>query len=37
MCNCHSVLECCVTFSGVKLSIKSFNLLLSHNGQSLGR
>ena len=27
MCSCHSILECCVTFSGVKLSIKSFVLL----------
>ena len=26
MCNCHSILECCVMFSGVKLSIISFNL-----------
>ena len=38
MCNCHSILECCVMFSGVKLSIRSFNLfcglvvgLLGHN------
>ena len=30
MCSCHSILECCVTFSGVKLSIRSFVLLL-HN------
>ena len=28
MCNCHSILECCVMFSGVKLSIRSFVLLL---------
>ena len=28
MCNCHSILECCVMFPGVKLSIRSFNLLL---------
>ena len=28
MCDCHSILECCVVFSGVKLSIRSFNLLL---------
>ena len=27
MCSCHSILECCVTFSGVKLSIKLFVLL----------
>ena len=26
MCACHSVLECYVMFSGVKLSIRSFNL-----------
>ena len=33
MCSCHSVLECCVMFSGVKLSMGSFVLLLSrfHN------
>ena len=24
MCSCHSILECCVMFSGVKLSIRSF-------------
>ena len=29
MCSCHSILECCVTFSGVKLSIRSFDLFLS--------
>ena len=28
MCSCHSILECCVMFSGVKLSIRSFVLLL---------
>ena len=28
MCNCHSILECCVMFSGVKLGIRSFNLFL---------
>ena len=28
MCSCHSILECCVTFSGVKLSIRSFVFLL---------
>ena len=28
VCSCHSILECCVTFSGVKLSIRSFVLLL---------
>ena len=26
MCSCHSILECCVTFSGVKLNIRSFVL-----------
>ena len=26
MCSCHSVLECYVAFSGVKLSIRSFVL-----------
>ena len=26
MCGCHSILECCVAFSGVKLSIRSFVL-----------
>ena len=26
MCNCHSILEFCVMFSGVKLSIRLFNL-----------
>ena len=27
MCSCHSILECCVMFSGVKLSMGSFVLL----------
>ena len=27
MCSCHSILECCVMFSGVKLSIGSFVLV----------
>ena len=27
MCSCHSILECCVTFSGVKLSIRSFVII----------
>ena len=26
MCSCHSILECCVMFSGVKLSVGSFVL-----------
>ena len=32
MCSCHSILECCVMFSGVKLSIRSFVLLLGRLG-----
>ena len=28
MCSCHSNIECCVTFSGVKLSIRSFVLFI---------
>ena len=28
MCNCHSILECCVMLSGVKLSMGSFVSLL---------
>ena len=28
MCDCHSILECCVVFSGVTLSIRSFNLFI---------
>ena len=28
MCSCHSILECCVTFSGVKLSMGSFVLFI---------
>ena len=28
MCSCRSILECCVTFSGVKLSIRSFVLFI---------
>ena len=35
MCSCHSILECCVTFSGVKLSIRSF-VLLSGMGFAAG-
>ena len=34
MCSCHSILECCVMFSGVKLSMGSFVLLL---GQGVGQ
>ena len=26
MCSCHSILECCIMFSGVKLSMGSFVL-----------
>ena len=29
VCSCYSILECCVTFSGVKLSIRSFVLFHS--------
>ena len=36
MCSCHSILECCVTFSGVKLSIRSLVLLLLHICMSVG-
>ena len=32
MCSCYSNLECCVTFSGVKLSIRSFVLLHVDSG-----
>ena len=28
MCGCHSIPECCVVFSGVKLSMGSFILFL---------
>ena len=28
LCDCHFILECCVMFSGVKLSIRSFNLFI---------
>ena len=28
VCSCQSILECCVTFSGVKLSIRSFVLFM---------
>ena len=34
MCDCHSILECCVVFSGVKLSIRSFNLSLPSSQKS---
>ena len=33
VCSCHSILESCVTFSGVKLSIKSFVLFGKHPRQ----
>ena len=29
MCSCHSIPECCVMFSGIKLSMGSFVLLLT--------
>ena len=35
MCSCHSILECCVTFSGVKLSIRLFVLLQHFNRNHL--
>ena len=28
MCSCHSIPECCVMFSGVKLSMGSFVLFI---------
>ena len=28
MCSCHSILECCIMFSGVKLSMGSFVLFM---------
>ena len=28
MCSCHSIPECCVMFSGVKLSMRSFVLFM---------
>ena len=37
MCSCHSILECCVTFSGVKLSIRSFVLFLFRLGEGGGK
>ena len=30
MCSCHSILECCVMFSGVKLSMRSFVFFLGY-------
>ena len=29
MCSCHSIPECCVMFSGVKLSMGSFVLFMN--------
>ena len=26
MCDCHSILQCCIVFSGIKFTIRSFNL-----------
>ena len=37
MCSCHSILECCVTFSGVKLSIRSFVLFPALAVQSVSK
>ena len=40
VCSCHSIPECCVTFSGVKLSIRLFVLFIissdSHKQLQLG-
>ena len=33
VCSCHSILECCFMFSGVKLSIRSFVLLLPNRNK----
>ena len=33
MYRCHFILECCVMFSGVKLSIRSFVLFLAAEGE----
>ena len=30
MCSCNSILECCIMFSGVKLSMGSFVLFLKY-------
>ena len=35
MCNCHSILECCGMFSGIKLSIRSFNLFTVYTVSSV--
>ena len=35
MCSCHSILECCVMFSGVKLSIRSFVLFHICDGNNI--
>ena len=35
MCDCHSILECCAVFSGVKFSIRSFNLFMLIIGDML--
>ena len=35
MCSCHSTVECCVTFSGVKLSIRSFVLFMQVAGHEV--
>ena len=37
MCSCHSILECCVMFSGVKLSMGSFVLFGDVKVSSEGR
>ena len=35
VCSCHSILECCVMFSGVKVSMGSFVLLHYGTGFNL--
>ena len=35
MCSCHSILECCVMFSGVKLSIRSFVLFVKFKNPNI--
>ena len=34
MSSCHSSLECCVMFSGVKLSIRAFVLFIIMNSKA---
>ena len=37
MCSCHSILECCVMFSGVKLSIRLFVIFIDPFGEHVSR